>query len=328
MHTSRACTPSRRYEYKASLSNCFDGSVTVLSVVVAVVAIDAGSAVQTHGMIRYVLALRLGRFCRLLARSKQVALVVATFLRMIPAAAKLLQVLFVTLFIFSTVGMQLFGGVINYGPQYAALQATSFGQAGYYANNFNDLASGFVVCFELLVVNNWFILAGGFAHVAYMPLVRAFFVAVYVLGVLVCLNIVIAFAIDAFNAAQQAANEADEAASSAGGDDDPDGTGGPRGEMREHSDSISLVARNFHPVVPVSLQASESLKHRLKNLKQPRLLVAPAEATRSEDYVERGARAQPPHGLSNGLEEGAEDEATSSGGGGRAGAPPNVHGSL
>ena len=39
-------------------------------------------------------------------------------------------------------------------------------QANYYANNFNDLASGLVVCFELLVVNNWFIICEGFAQVA------------------------------------------------------------------------------------------------------------------------------------------------------------------
>ena len=60
-----------------------------------------------------------------------------------------------------------------------------------------------VLCFELLVVNNWFILADGFMAVFNKRTVQLFFVAVYVFGVLVCLNIVVAFALDSFNAAYE-----------------------------------------------------------------------------------------------------------------------------
>ena len=60
------------------------------------------------------------------------------------------------------------------------------------ANNFNDLASGIVTCFELLVVNNWYVIEGGFELVSDRAVVRFFFTAVYVIGVLVCLNIVTA----------------------------------------------------------------------------------------------------------------------------------------
>jgi len=190
------------HEYVAKPANCFDGSVTIMSVVVAIYALITDSSGQDNeGIIRYVLALRLGRFGRLLNKLKEVNRVVETFLRMLPAAAKLLKVLFVTMFLFSAAGMQLFGGLINYGPQYAQLAGAwpSSINDNYFANNFNDLASGMVVCFELLVVNNWFVLSAGFSAVAPMPFVRIFFVSVYVFGVLVCLNIVIAFAIDAYN---------------------------------------------------------------------------------------------------------------------------------
>jgi len=118
---------------------------------------------------------------------------------MVPAAARLLQVMFVTMFCISTLGNQMFGGLINYGPQYAILNTTSFGDSNYYANNFNDYMSGLVVCFELLVVNNWFITCEGFAAVSPMPVARLYFVLVYVIGVLVAMNIVIAFAIDSYN---------------------------------------------------------------------------------------------------------------------------------
>lgn len=59
---------------------------------------------------------------------------------------------------------QIFGGVITTDrtsglvitPEQArALTDSEFGQSGYYPNSFNDLPSGFVTLFELLVVNNW-----------------------------------------------------------------------------------------------------------------------------------------------------------------------------
>ena len=37
-----------------------------------------------------------------------------------------------------------------------------------YANNFNDMFSGFVTLFELLVVNNWFEIVDGFVMVGAM----------------------------------------------------------------------------------------------------------------------------------------------------------------
>ncbi|KAL3904470.1 MAG: hypothetical protein SGPRY_011271, partial [Prymnesium sp.] len=45
------------------------------------------------------------------------------------------------------------------------LANSTFGTSGYYPNNFNDLASGVVTLFELLVVNNWFVIASGFEAV-------------------------------------------------------------------------------------------------------------------------------------------------------------------
>ena len=276
------------YEYRESLSNSFDGCVTLLSLAVLIFSLASAGATNSHGMIRYVLALRLGRFCRLLGSIPQVAVVAATFFRMVPAAAKLFKVLFVTMFVFSTVGVQLFGGLINKGPQYLALSQSDFGHANYWANNFNDLGSGFVVCFELLVVNNWFIITEGFTHVAYMPLVRLFFVAVYIFGVLVCLNIVIAFAIESFDAVKEA-NAALLAGGGNAGDTGDAGDGTAVGRM--HSESILRAAERFKPVVPIGLQNSTSLKDRLKNvgLTSQRTLIQPQDARSDAELVAAGA---------------------------------------
>jgi len=244
-------------DYTSSTSNLFDFFV-LASIVVTQFLAEVLPGHQEQ-IVRYILAIRLGRLGRFLAHNKEISLIVATFFRMLPAAAKLLQVLFVAMFCFSALGGQLFGGLINYGPQYGLLNVTDFGQANYYANNFNDLASGMVVCFELLVVNNWFIIADGFTAVASpKPLVRLFFVVVYIFGVLVCLNIVLAFALDSFNEARATMNDASATEAS---DDAAEGTadGSLDTDGRDHSASISKAQNAFRAVVPFHLPNAGSV---------------------------------------------------------------------
>merc|ERR1711904_558794 len=96
--------------------------------------------------------------------------------------------------------MLLFGGVINRdteSPYYDAVRKSSFGKAGYYPNNFNDLPSALICLFELLVINNWFVISDGFAA-ARGPPARLFFVTFYVVVVQLCLNVVVAFVMDTF----------------------------------------------------------------------------------------------------------------------------------
>merc|ERR1712070_1245949 len=64
-------------------------------------------------------------------------------------------------------------------------------------NNFNDFASSLVTLFELLVVNNWHVLMSGFIAVT-SPWCRWYFVSFWVLGVVVVLNLVVAFVLEAF----------------------------------------------------------------------------------------------------------------------------------
>merc|ERR1712137_1004476 len=74
---------------------------------------------------------------------------------------RMLAVLWATMYVFAQVGMLLFGGEIySTNPR---LVETTFATSNYWANNFNDLASSLVTLFELLVVNNWFIILDGAA---------------------------------------------------------------------------------------------------------------------------------------------------------------------
>jgi hypothetical protein len=186
-------------EYTRSLKNSFDAIVTVATFVVVII-VYVPNAFSDARYIRLVLILRLMRVMRLLSASPQVRFVSSTFLAVLPDALRLLKVLFVVLYSFSSLGTQLFGGLINkdgHRAELALLANTSFAADDYFANNYNDLASGIVTTFELLIVNNWFVLCEGFVAVS-STWARLFFVAIYAVGPLVCLNVAVAFCVEAF----------------------------------------------------------------------------------------------------------------------------------
>eukprot|EP00911_Craspedida_sp_UC1_P000335 UC1_evm1s257 len=66
------------------------------------------------------------------------------------------------------------------GSQYAA--------DGYYANNFNDIVSSFILLFELMVVNQWHVLTQGFVDVT-SEASRFYFLSFHMLTVTIVLNI-------------------------------------------------------------------------------------------------------------------------------------------
>ena len=185
--------------YFRSLKNTFD-AISTISTVATVYIVYLPNAIDDARFIRFVLLLRLLRLLRLLSWSPQVRFVASTFIAILPDAHKLLQMLFVLLYTFASIGLALFGGLINRDPsrpELLLLANTSFAASDYWANNFNDLASGVVLCFELLLVNNWFILCEGF-EVTASKWARLFFIAFYICGPLLLLNVAVAVAMDAF----------------------------------------------------------------------------------------------------------------------------------
>ena len=121
-----------------------------------------------------------------------------------------------------------------------------------------------VTCFELLVVNNWFVLASGFSAVAPMWQVRLFFTLVYIFGVLVCLNIVVAFAIEAFDKALEDSERVRTAPE--------DGIDAAELEeqswfQRAHSESIAKAQARFRPVIPAYVPEGDRAREVLQRSK-------------------------------------------------------------
>merc|ERR1719265_1903277 len=164
--------------YWNKLRNKYDFIITILTAGLEV-AVMLPNDFHNTKIIRYAALLRTGRIMRLCFHASQTFRVTAnTFVRVLPDGVGIFKVLYCAMYIFAFFGMQLFGGVITTDPNspYAKrVEGTDYAGANYYPNNFNDMPSGMVTLFELIVVNNWFEIVDGF-WAAVGPWAIAFFV--------------------------------------------------------------------------------------------------------------------------------------------------------
>jgi len=191
---------SNMHRYSESYRNLFDAFITVLSFA-ATCYVYYPNRFSDSRLIRFVVMARVLRLVRVLVAMKQFQVIGGTFIDILPAARRILLFLFGIMYIFSSIGMQSFGGLITRDPSNPLserLRGTDFASAGYWENNFNDLLAGFNVLFNLLVVNNWTTQADGILAVTETKLSRYYFLAFHLLGVVIVCNLVIAFIIDSF----------------------------------------------------------------------------------------------------------------------------------
>ena len=113
-----------------------------------------------------------------------------------------MSVLFVIFYIFSVLGMYLFGGMSKI--DFATFSRDQSIPDNYYMDNFNDLACSFVTLFTLMVVNNWMVQVQ--MYVDYKngdTSYRIFFIAFYYFSVLIGINIVVAYTIDMYTSVER-----------------------------------------------------------------------------------------------------------------------------
>ncbi|KAH9107046.1 hypothetical protein AeMF1_017504 [Aphanomyces euteiches] len=185
-------------DYVHYFRNCFDAVITIASLAVDIYAYIPNSF-NDHTMAKVLMTFRCVRMLRLFLSIERYRVIISTAFAMVPLGKNLLLVMFCNMTLFALIGHQLFGGRIS--PSLLASEKfanSSYAAAGYAANNFNDLSSGMVTLFELLVVNNWFVIVEG--HVLVTSLwARLFFVAFWLTGVIMTLNLIVASILDAFS---------------------------------------------------------------------------------------------------------------------------------
>ncbi|OQR85014.1 Two-pore ion channel [Achlya hypogyna] len=185
-----------RAAYWASIKNRFDAVVTVSVVAIDIYALWSANA-ASRVLVQILLVTRCLRLFRLIFSVQRYRIFCMTWLRLLPFGKHVVVFLSAFMYFFAALGMHLFGGLISQERLQTTCPDSPFTRSHYAPNNFNDMASGCVLLFELLIVNNWSALADGFVCVT-SKYARWFFVSYYVGGVTILLNLVVASTLDAF----------------------------------------------------------------------------------------------------------------------------------
>ncbi|CAJ2660491.1 unnamed protein product [Trifolium pratense] len=146
--------------------------------------------------IRYLLLARMLRLIRLLMYVQRFRSFVATFLTLIPSLMPYLGTIFCILCIYCSLGVQIFGGLVNAGNP--DLEATDLAANDYLLFNFNDYPNGMVTLFNLLVSEVWEELMESYRDLTGTSWSYVYFISFYLITVLLLLNLIIAFVLEAF----------------------------------------------------------------------------------------------------------------------------------
>ncbi|KAG9412450.1 hypothetical protein AC1031_015362 [Aphanomyces cochlioides] len=188
-------------KYWRSMKNRFDCIITLSILAVDIYAylpeVDNADAASKIVLVKILLVARCLRLFRLIINIERYRVFCMTWFRLLPFGKNLIVIMFCAMYIFALLGNQLFGGLISPAIMNSRFNSSGYTENDYMANNFNDMASGMVTLFELIIVNNWFVLAEGHVLVT-SKWARWFFIVYYVVSVTVLLNLFIASILEAF----------------------------------------------------------------------------------------------------------------------------------
>ncbi|KAK9689885.1 hypothetical protein RND81_09G088100 [Saponaria officinalis] len=179
--------------------NRFDFVITCVIVIgeTATFASPTGQTFLSNGeWIRYLILARVLRLIRLLMRVKQYRAFVATFLTLLPSLMPYLGTIFCVMCVYSSLGVQLFGGIVNAGN--SLVEGTDLAENDYLLFNFNDYPNAMVTTFNLLVMGNWQAWMQSYRDLTRTSWSLVYFVSFYLITVMLILNLIIAFVLEAF----------------------------------------------------------------------------------------------------------------------------------
>jgi len=160
-------------------------------------------------LMRYANILRLLRLLRVakkLKKNKEVKFMVSTVIKMLEGATDILTLLGVTLYFFTTIAVNFFGGLLYQGNP--KLKHSDYDEKHWYVFNFNDCLMGYTTWFTQLLCEyapEW---ADALNRVAmYGDFVWYIYPTFYVLGVAIVFEILKAFTIETYLALKEMHDE-------------------------------------------------------------------------------------------------------------------------
>ncbi|CAN4104974.1 unnamed protein product [Withania somnifera] len=128
------------------------------------------------------------RFIRFLIHIEQFRAFVATFLSLMYCLLPYFGTIFCIICIYCSLGLQIFGGIVNTGNPY--LNQTALAGNDYLLFNFNDYPNGMVTLFNLLVMGIWPPVMESYKKLTGTSWTYGYFFSFYLIAVLWLLNLV------------------------------------------------------------------------------------------------------------------------------------------
>ena len=175
----------------------------ILNIVATVIYCENLGDPQTYNntvkIFELIVFIRMIKLLSLLYEIKVMRIIFETIKNLLGPINNLFIVMITIFYVFAQMGMAMFGGLVK--EDSPAISHDSSIPDYYYLINFNDLMSSFVTLFILIVVNNWFVIVAMFVDITGgYTIYRYWFILFYYFGVIIGLNIIIAFAIDMYSA--------------------------------------------------------------------------------------------------------------------------------
>eukprot|EP00928_Gymnodinium_smaydae_P005379 TRINITY_DN11836_c0_g1_i4.p1 TRINITY_DN11836_c0_g1~~TRINITY_DN11836_c0_g1_i4.p1 ORF type:complete len:1079 (-),score=298.47 TRINITY_DN11836_c0_g1_i4:86-3322(-) len=184
-------------EYWSQRSNQFDFITTVLLLLSSVadeLAISAAGAGKRY--MNVLRMLRLLRVIKQLKRLKTVQNMADTVSNLIIASKEIMMFLFVVMFFFSTLGVQLWGGILY--EENENLKGTNYADSNLYVLNFNDFALAFGVWFTSLLSVYVAEMPEAVSACSAVPSTWYIFLLYYLVGFCLAFQLAEAFTIETF----------------------------------------------------------------------------------------------------------------------------------
>uniref|UniRef100_A0A8D0C9D8 Ion transport domain-containing protein n=1 Tax=Salvator merianae TaxID=96440 RepID=A0A8D0C9D8_SALMN len=190
--------------------NWFDTSIIIAALIATVLntTLKSVTVYNSQQVLDIVFILRVLRLIRIIDSIQRFRVIMTTLINIVPTMLTFGALALVVYYMFSIIGMEIFQGKVQFfagnstSPHASycgnpALKDTTFARAKYCKNNFNDIASSFIVLMELTVVNQWHVLASGFAVVTHQA-AKLYFIIFHIVVVIMIINIFVAFILEAF----------------------------------------------------------------------------------------------------------------------------------
>ncbi|XP_039594304.1 two pore segment channel 3 [Polypterus senegalus] len=190
--------------------NWFDTTVIIAALLATIIntTLKSTEIYNSREVLDIVFILRVLRLIRIVDSIKRFRAIINTLINIGPTMINFGQLILVVYYIFAVIGMEVFKNKIKFYNSNSSdplsefcgndiLKDSEFVKSKYCKNNFNDIVSSFILLLELTVVNQWHVLATGFAMVTHVA-ARTFFVVFHIIVVIIIINIFIAFVLEAF----------------------------------------------------------------------------------------------------------------------------------